>query len=67
MQGEPMDSKPAQEFHAGDHVALIEDDWTELGHDIVLVDVEPVPGSTQCLVASDGATRTVSRLSLRRL
>ena len=62
-----MDRDFTHDFHAGDHVALIEDDWSELGHDIVLVEVEPVPGSTQCLVTSDGEARTVSRFSLRRL
>ena len=73
MHGEMMhavsktDGERAHEFHAGDHVALIDDDWSDLGHDIVLVDVEPVPGSTQCLVTSDGETRTVSRFRLRPL
>lgn len=55
------------EFHAGDHVALINDDWSLVGHDLVIVDVEPVPGSTQCVVQADGESRTVSRVNLRRL
>ncbi len=54
------------DLHAGDHVTLVDDDWTLVGHDIVLVDVEPVPGSTQCIVRSDGETRVVSRVDLRR-
>ena len=65
--GETVDGDRLHRFHAGDHVALIDDDWSEIGHDIVLVEVEPVPGSTQCLVTSDGVPRTVSRLRLRPL
>ena len=54
------------DFHAGDHVTLVDDDWSLVGHDIVLVDAEPVPGSTQCIVrADDGETRVVSRFTLR--
>ena len=65
MQGKTMNGDLGYAFHVGDHVALVEDDWSDVGHDIVLIDVEPVPGSTQCLVTSDGKTRTVSRFSLR--
>ena len=57
----------AFDLHAGDLVTLVDDDWTLVGHDIVLVDAEPVPGSTQCIVESDGQTRFVSRLNLRRV
>lgn len=60
-------SGEACEFHAGDHVALVDDDWSGVGHDIVLVEPEPVPGSTQCIVQADGKTRTVSRCVLRRI
>lgn len=52
-------------FKTGDHVALVEDDWELLGSDIVLVDSEPVPGSTQCVVRIDGEVHTVSRSALR--
>ena len=54
-------------IEAGDHVQLLDDDWSLVGHDIVVVDVEPVPGSTQCLVQADGQQRTVSRVDLRRV
>ena len=54
------------DFRAGDHVSLSDDDWTLVGHDIVLVDAEPVPGSTQCLVKDRGEMRVVSRFDLRR-
>ena len=57
----------AFDFQAGDHVALIDDDWSTVGHDIVLVEPEPVPGSTQCIVRLDGETRVVSRGNLRRV
>lgn len=53
------------EFHAGDRVSLSEDDWDNVGHSIILVDAEPVPGSTQCLIRSGDEFRTVSRASLR--
>ena len=56
----------AFDLHAGDHVTLIDDDWTLVGHDLVVVDAEPVPGSTQCIVRSDGQTHFVSRAGLRR-
>lgn len=53
-------------FHAGDHVALLEDDWSMVGLDLVMVDVEPVPGSSQCLIQAGRETVTVSRANLRR-
>ena len=49
---------PSHDFHAGDHVALLEDDWS-------MVDGEPVPGSSQCLIQAGRDTVTVSRASLR--
>ena len=55
----------SQAFHAGDHVALLEDDWSMVGLDLVMVDVEPVPGSSQCLIQAGRDTVTVSRASLR--
>ena len=57
----------ASDIEAGDHVSLLTDDWTLVGRDIVVIDVEPVPGSTQCLVRADGEQRTVSRGDLRRV
>ena len=57
----------AYDIEAGDHVCLLTDDWTLVGLDIVVIDVEPVPGSTQCLVRADGEQRTVSRGDLRRV
>ena len=56
----------AFDLHAGDHVTLVDDDWTLVGHDMILVDAEPVPGSTQCIIESDGQARFVSRCNLRR-
>ncbi len=53
------------DFHAGDHVALLEDDWSMVGLDLVMVDVEPVPGSSQCLIQAGRDTVTVSRANLR--
>ena len=62
-----MDINEHQEaFHAGDHVALLTDDWSMVGLDLVMVDVEPVPGSSQCLIKAGDETVTVSRASLRR-
>ena len=55
----------SHDFHAGDHVALLEDDWSMVGLDLVMVDVEPVPGSSQCLIQAGRDTVTVSRASLR--
>ena len=60
-----MDSIDTNEFHAGDHVALLEDDWGMVGLDLVMVDVEPVPGSSQCLIQAGRDTVTVSRANLR--
>ncbi len=54
-------------IQAGDHVRLVDDDWSFVGRDIVVVDVEPVPGSTQCVIQADGEQRTVSRVGLRRV
>ncbi len=55
------------DFHAGDHVALLEDDWSMVGLQLIVVDAEPVPGSSQCLIQAGRDTVTVSRASLRRL
>lgn len=55
----------SHDFSVGDHVALIEDDWCMVGLDLVIVDVEPVPGSSQCLIQAGRETVTVSRASLR--
>ena len=60
-----MDGTTGFGLHAGDHVTLADDDWTSVGRDIVLIDVEPVPGSTQCIVEADGEPRVVSREDLR--
>lgn len=54
-------------FKAGERVVLADDDWTLMGQDIVVVDAEPVPGSTQCLVRSGGEVRTVGRSELRHV
>ena len=61
-----MDRLDFEDFHAGDHVALLEDDWSMVGLDLVVVDAEPVPGSSQCLIKAGPDTVTVSRASLRR-
>lgn len=62
-----MDNVDAnQAFQAGDHVALLEDDWTMVGLDLVVLDAEPVPGSSQCLIQAGQDQVTVSRASLRR-
>ena len=55
-----------QDFHVGDRVALLEDDWRMVGLDFVLIEVEPVPGSSQCVIEAEGVLATVSRASLRR-
>ena len=55
------------DLHAGDRVMLVDDDWTLVGHDLVLVDAEPVPGSTQCIIEAGGQARFVSRFDLRRV
>ena len=57
----------AHDFHAGDHVALLEDDWSMVGLQLVVVDAEPVPGSSQCLIQAGRDTVTVSRASLRHI
>lgn len=54
-----------QSLHEGDHVVLINDDWAGAGCDFVLVEAEPVPGSTQCIIEGDGQTIVVSRNDLR--
>ena len=56
----------AEAFRTGDHVTMSDDDWSLVGRDIVLVDAEPVPGSTQCIVDDGGELRVVCRLDLRR-
>jgi hypothetical protein len=54
-------------FAAGEKVRLEHDDWSHLGSDIIIVDMEPVPGSTQCLIREGSDFRTVSRGSLRHV
>ena len=62
-----MDDCAANEaLRAGDHVALLEDDWTMVGLDLVLVDVEPVVGSSQCVISTGSDRITVNRRDLRR-
>ena len=51
-------------IHEGDAVRIAEDDWGLVGHRLVLVDLEPVPGSSQCVVDDCGERITVSRASL---
>lgn len=53
------------EFHDGDHVTLMNDDWATVGCDLVIVAAEPVPGSTQCIVAVNGESVVVSRNDLK--
>jgi hypothetical protein len=53
------------ELHRGDRVALTDDDWDLVGHKLIVVDPEPVPGSFQCVIDADGEQLTVSRASLR--
>lgn len=55
------------DFRVGEHVALIEDDWGLVGQDLILIDAEPVPGSTQCVIQAGRETRYVSRGALRHL
>lgn len=57
----------AHGFHAGDHVALLEDDWSMVGLQLIVVDAEPVPGSSQCLIQAGRDTVTVSRARLRHI
>ena len=54
------------EIRKGERVRLADDDWDDVGHEFVLIDPEPVPGSSQCLVADNGEPITVSRARLRR-
>ena len=54
-------------MHAGDYVGLFDDDWSLVGHKLILVDLEPVPGSSQCVIDADGERITVSRSNLRPL
>lgn len=55
------------EIHEGDLVGLMDDDWELVGHKLILVDLEPVPGSSQCVIDAGGERITVSRAALRRL
>ena len=54
-------------FSTGDKVVLADDDWSLVGSDIIILDVEPVPGSTQCVIRAGDEIRTVSRGELRAL
>lgn len=54
-------------FQDGEKVRLADDDWSPVGHEVIIVDVEPVPGSTQCVVREGNEVRTVSRSELRPL
>lgn len=54
-------------FAVGEKVCLADDDWSLIGRDIVVLDVEPVPGSTQCVIRAGDEIRTVSRGELRHL
>ena len=68
MDGRGADgSEKGERFEVGDHVRLLDDDWRLIGRDIVVIQVDPVPGSTQCLIQADGERRTVSRIGLRRV
>ena len=63
-----MDHVSGLEMHAGDHVSLIDDNWELVGHDLILVDLQPVPGSSQCVLKDgDGEKITVSRAAIRRV
>ena len=62
-----MDQAGQIEMHAGDQVGLLDDDWELVGHKLILVDLEPVPGSSQCVIDAGGDRITVSRASLRPL
>ena len=55
------------DIHEGDRVGLIDDDWALVGHELIVVDLEPVPGSSQCVIADAGERITVSRANLQRL
>ena len=67
MDGCGADGFEGDPITVGDRVRLVDDEWGLLGRDIVVVEVEPVPGSTQCLIQADGERRTVSRVGLRRV
>ena len=54
------------DFIPGERVRLADDDWDIVGHELILLDPEPVPGSSQCLIADNGEPITVSRARLRR-
>ena len=54
-------------FRVGERVALADDDWSLVGRDIIVLDPEPVPGSTQCLIRVGEDSRTVSRGELRHI
>lgn len=54
------------EFFPGEHVRLADDDWDFVGHELIVLDPEPVPGSSQCLITDNGEPITVSRARLRR-
>lgn len=54
-------------MHAGDRVGLIDDEWSLVGHELIIVELEPVPGSSQCIVDNGGERITVSRSNLRPL
>ena len=62
-----MDKAGQFEMHAGDQVGLVDDDWELVGHKLILVDLEPVPGSSQCVIDASGERITVSRAALRPL
>lgn len=50
----------------GRQVILQCDDWALCGKTAILVDLEPVPDSTQCLVFLDGERLTISRSEISR-
>lgn len=60
-----VDDRANLEFHDGDYVTLLNDDWATVGCNLVLVAAEPVPGSTQCIVEANGESMVVSRNDLR--
>lgn len=43
----------------------IGDDWMLIGKDAIIINSEPVPGSTQMLVEIDGNRLTVAKHELR--
>lgn len=54
-------------FSNGEKVIIALDDWALVGRDVIVVDVEPIPGSTQCLIRAGDEFRTVSRGQLRHI